>query len=163
MSMDSKNLHYYFAYGMNTNPDAMTERLSADGVARSLGAAHLQEWSFRFAVHADVVPTVNQSVAGVLWQITNEHLARLDAREGYPHYYTRQVLPVVCHGETYHAIVYHMTPGQLDFPPDEGYWTMLEEGYDHFGVSKAQMYRALNDSHQCLLTEYQESVILNKL
>jgi hypothetical protein len=55
--MDSKNLHYYFAYGMNTNPDAMTERLSADGVARGLGAAHLQEWSFRFAVHADVVPT----------------------------------------------------------------------------------------------------------
>jgi len=57
--MDSKNLHYYFAYGMNTNPGAMSERLSADGVARSLGAAHLQEWRFRFAVHADVVPTHN--------------------------------------------------------------------------------------------------------
>lgn len=161
--MDGKKLHYYFAYGMNTNPGAMSERLSANGVARSIGAAHLQEWRFRFAVHADVVPSAYHSVAGVLWQITDEHLTRLDAREGYPHYYTRQTLPVVCQNHTYDAIVYHMTPGQLDFPPDEGYWTMLEEGYDYFGVSKAQMYRALNDSHRQLLTEYSDSAILNSL
>lgn len=158
--MDS-NLHYYFGYGMNTNPQQMDERLGASSKPRAIGPAHLQEWRFRFAVHADVVPAANQSVAGVLWQITDDHLASLDAREGYPDYYTRQTLPVVCGGQVYEAIVYFMNPGQDDFPPSEHYWNMLEQGYDHFGVSKAQMHRALTESHQYLLTEYPETSKIN--
>lgn len=151
--MNEIPLHYYFAYGMNTNPDAMQERLEKSGVARSLGAARLYGWKFRFAYHADVIPEPGHAVDGVLWLITDEHLARLDSREGFPHYYNRERMPVEHNGRTYDAHVYYMNFGELYSPPHQSYWDMLEKGYDHFGVHKGQMYRALNECYENMLTQ----------
>lgn len=155
-SMDN-NLHYYFGYGMNTNPQQMDERLGASSRPRAMGAAQLVHWQFRFALYADVVPAADHQVGGVLWQITDEHLAQLDIREGYPYYYNRQLMPIEHQGQVYSAWVYFMTPGEQDRPPSQSYWDMLEQGYEHFGVSKAQMYHALTQSHQSSLTGYPET------
>lgn len=149
--MSDQKMHYYFAYGMNTNPDVMDERLNSSGIAQSLGPARLHGWKFRFAYHADVVPEPGEAVDGVLWNITQEHLDRLDVREGFPHYYNREIFPVECMGILYQAQVYYMNDGEFECPPNEIYWNMLERGYDHFGIYKGQMYRALESSN---LTEW---------
>ena len=57
--------------------------------AQSLGPARLLDSAFRFAIHADVVVVPDCYVDGVLWSITEECLQKLDALEGFPHYYNR--------------------------------------------------------------------------
>lgn len=136
--------HYYFGYGMNTNIDGMTRRCPD---ARSLGAAVVDNWEFRFAYHADVVPKEGARTVGVLWEITDRCLLSLDALEGYPHYYERKIVPVTFRDQQYDSIMYYMTPNNLDAPPPTSYWEMLMQGYAEHGVSRRQLWLALERSH----------------
>lgn len=98
-------------------------------------------------MHADVVPSPTQVVHGVLWSITDEQLASLDIREGYPSYYDRKMLDIECayiSGGKCKAWTYFMTPGQQEFPPGDHYWNMLMSGYTYFNVPTAQMFKAVN-------------------
>ena len=65
-----------FAYGMNTNIGGMKIRCPR---SKSIGAAVLSNFRFRFAYHADIVPCGGSIVHGVLWEITDQCLDRLDA------------------------------------------------------------------------------------
>lgn len=138
------NKHYYFGYGMNTNRESMAYRCPD---ARPLGAAVLYDWEFRFAYHADVVPKNNAKTVGVLWEITDQCLASLDALEGYPGYYDRKVLPVIYRNQQYDSLVYYMQPGELECPPPESYWRMLHQGYTDYNVSKRQLWQAIKRSY----------------
>lgn len=135
--------HYYFAYGMNTDPGAMVQRT---GNPKSLGRARLQGWRFRFAYHADVVPDPSAYVDGVLWKISDSHLASLDLREGYPTYYDRKTVTVEHGGDLYEAIVYYMQSGEPLAPPAESYLGMLHSGYTAFYVPQDQINRALTEA-----------------
>ena len=135
--------HYYFGYGMNTNVNSMSRRCPD---ARSLGAAVVDDWEFRFAYHADVVPKEGAKTVGVLWEITDECLRSLDALEGYPDYYQRKIVTVTFCNQQYNAIMYYMTPGNLDNPPPQSYWDMLMKGYIEHNVSRRQLWTALEYS-----------------
>lgn len=136
--MESKR-YFYFAYGMNTDPDAMIQRT---GNPRAIGRAKLQGYRFRFAFHADIQPNDTSTVDGVLWDINEDHLLSLDQREGYPYYYDRKIVSVQCQNKTYDAVVYFMRSGEPVSLPSQHYWEMLERGYTTFGVPMTQMYRA---------------------
>lgn len=131
-----------FAYGMNTNAAGMADRCPG---AVSLGPAQLEHHRFRFAGHADVVKDLGHNVEGVLWEITEEHLARLDNFEGYPNYYDRKVIEVVLaeNEEVVSAIVYFMQPGFDDRKPGDQYLTTVYLGYKEHGVPCAQLLEAL--------------------
>jgi gamma-glutamylcyclotransferase (GGCT)/AIG2-like uncharacterized protein YtfP len=133
------NKHYYFGYGMNSNPDAMLLRT---GKTEAIGRATILDHAFRFAVHADVYPDPGGLVHGVLWEIDDGALADLDIREGYPSYYTRKLVPVESGGKTYTAWMYSMTPGHQLALPDDYYYGMIEEGYRHFGIPLTQIIKA---------------------
>lgn len=77
----------YFAYGANLNPDNMAWRCPAAQAQRTFV---LQDWQLRFYNHATIEPEPGAQVGGVLWQITAECEASLDAFEGFPHYYTKR-------------------------------------------------------------------------
>lgn len=77
----------YFAYGANLNPDNMAWRCPA---AQPRGTFVLQDWQLRFYNHATIERKPGAHVGGVLWQITAECEASLDAFEGFPHYYTKR-------------------------------------------------------------------------
>lgn len=126
----------YFAYGMNTNQLEMQSRCPA---ARSLGPAMLVDHAFRFAVHADVIPQSGGVVHGVLWDITDDCLWSLDLLEGYPHYYNRDLRPVIYRGELWYAQVYFMTPGHKSSPPFRSYYELVREGYVEHGVPVSQL------------------------
>jgi gamma-glutamylcyclotransferase (GGCT)/AIG2-like uncharacterized protein YtfP len=144
--------YHYFAYGANTNLDSMARRCPN---ARSLGRVTLKDWQFRFARHADVVPCPGDAVEGVLWEITEECLASLDAFEGFPVYYGRETVTVTSPGglTISDVIVYVMTPGHEDAPPDDYYLDTLAEGYVAHGVSIRQICDAYYDSQIATTTE----------
>ena len=134
------NTKLYFGYGMNTNLHEMAYRCPQ---AQSLGHARLLDSAFRFATHADVVVVPDCYVDGVLWSITEECLQKLDALEGFPHYYNRMEMVVEHDGKTKDAIVYFMNPGVADSLPGQGYFDLVLEGYTQHGVPTDQLYNAL--------------------
>lgn len=135
--------HYYFGYGMNSDPEQMIMRT---GQPLALGRGMVRDHAFRFALHADVYPEVGTNTYGVLWQIDDEALKSLDAREGYPYYYNRKLVTVEANGTTYQAIMYFMTPGHPERQPDKGYYDMLVRGYTTFNVPMEQIESALERS-----------------
>lgn len=133
---------YYFAYGMNTNVQGMRKRCPD---ATSCGYAVLENFKFRFAYHADIVPEVGNQVHGVLWHITEQCLKNLDNLEGYPIYYDRIIVPIQYKGITVYSYVYLMQPGHVNSKPAEGYLNMVLEGYESHNVSDDQIFKALSD------------------
>ncbi len=131
----------YFAYGMNTNLAQMAMRCPN---ARSLGPARLPNHEFRFARHADILPTPGFVTHGVLWEITEDCLRSLDALEGYPNYYLRKTVTVIHQDQPVEVMTYYMTGNLPDEPPSDGYVAMLRDGYNENGVPERQIYEALD-------------------
>jgi len=129
----------YFSYGMNTDPKQMDHFN-----AKPLGRARLLNHSFHLSVHADVRPDFNTVVDGVLWEIDEQTLSELDAREGYPHYYTRHLQTVEFDGKMVEAWCYSMLPEYHRLSePSKGYLKMLYNGYSTFNVPTRQIDEAL--------------------
>jgi len=137
----------YFAYGMNTNSQGMAHRCPA---AVSFGRATLEGHRFRFSGPADVQVDRHSDVEGVLWDITEQCLAALDALEGYPFYYNRKWARVWFEGQEIQALVYFMQPGNRNAPPSSGYFATVLEGYEEFGVPTQQLWENVNFSTQIL-------------
>ena len=133
----------YFAYGMNTNRRGMAQRCPG---ALSLGHARLIDYSFRFAIHADVVKCKGSYVDGVLWTIYDFHLNSLDRLEGYPLYYNRRALRVAHEDRVVMAETYYMQPGNLDNLPGQGYFDMVIEGYREHQVPTEQLLNNVYES-----------------
>lgn len=134
---------YYFAYGMNTDTDAMALRT---GTPIAIGRGLVRDHAFRFAVHADVFPEPGTITHGVLWELDDQQLASLDIREGYPRYYDRKIVTVEAGGQSYDAWMYFMTPGHPVAEPYESYYEMLTRGYTTFGVPLKQIIDARRDA-----------------
>ena len=133
----------YFAYGMNTNRSGMAQRCPG---ALSLGHARLIDYSFRFAIHADVVKCKGSYVDGVLWTIDDFHLNSLDHLEGYPFYYNRRALRVAHEDRVVMAETYYMQSGNLDNLPGQDYFDMVVEGYKEHGVPTEQLFNSVYES-----------------
>jgi gamma-glutamylcyclotransferase (GGCT)/AIG2-like uncharacterized protein YtfP len=134
-----------FAYGMNTNSEQMGTRCPA---ALSLGHAILPKFEFRFARHADVVPSDRHEVHGVLWDITDDCLDALDRLEGFPDYYDRTYVTVLHRGVAKSALVYFMQPGYPGELPADSYRDMVRSGYREHDVPTGQILRALTLAEQ---------------
>lgn len=135
--------HFYFGYGMNSDPEQMIMRT---GHPLALGRGMIRDHAFRFALHADVFPQVGTNTYGVLWEIDDAALKSLDQREGYPYYYDRKIVDVEANGTVYKAIMYYMTPGHPEREPAQGYYDMLVRGYSTFNVPMEQITVALERS-----------------
>jgi gamma-glutamylcyclotransferase (GGCT)/AIG2-like uncharacterized protein YtfP len=127
---------YYFAYGMNTNPEQMSHRCPD---ARALGLALLNHHRFEFRTHATISASRGQVVEGVLWEITPSDEDALDRLEGYPVYYGKKTVMVEHQGRHYRAMVYVMDSTMRPAPPNDYYYQTVAEGYDKFGVSQHQL------------------------
>ncbi len=132
--------HFYFAYGMNTNPEEMARRCID---SKPLGRAELNGYRFVFRGHADVeLAEADEYVEGVLWEVSEEDMYQLDLLEGFPEYYLRQRVKVEFEGEIVIAWVYIMQDQSFQAGPTERYYNMCKEGYEHFGVDTDQLYQA---------------------
>jgi gamma-glutamylcyclotransferase (GGCT)/AIG2-like uncharacterized protein YtfP len=146
---------YYFAYGMNTNLGSMRQRTPT---SVSMGRAELKDFEFRFAYHADVVPSPGRTVDGVLWSVDADGLQSLDLLEGYPTYYDRIQVTVSCQQKEYTAWVYVMTPGQELDLPSERYRDLLMEGYTQHGIPINQILEGILQAKKHGLDNSKKSV-----
>ena len=128
--------HYYFAYGRNTNLNDMEHR--CPGAVR-IGNAWIDGYAFKWRSAADIELATDNYVVGVLWALTDEHLASLDRFEGFPMYYFRQRVIAKTAQQEYVSWAYMLVvQGDESIPKDE-YRTALFEGYDQNDLSTDQM------------------------
>ena len=132
----------YFAYGMNTNKEEMAYRCPG---AVALGKTLLPGYRFEFKSFATIVPDADSQVEGVLWTITDADEAALDILEGYPEFYDKRHVKVQ-QGIDYIAMTYIMGPREKGHAPSDGYYSMVSEGYQSFGLSQRQLLEAKNRS-----------------
>ena len=135
----------YFAYGMNTNPEEMSYRCPG---AIALGRATLPGHRLEFKSFATIVPSPKDSVEGVLWTITEPDEWALDVLEGYPEFYDKKTVSVEHKDQPYIAMTYIMGPREKGYAPSDGYYRMVSEGYQAFGLSQQQLLDAKNRSIQ---------------
>ena len=133
----------YFAYGMNTNKDEMAYRCPR---AVALGRAILPGYRFEFKSFATIVPSPREQVEGVLWTITETDELALDVLEGYPEFYDKKNVSVIHDDMNYIAMTYIMGPREHGYAPSDGYYSMVSEGYQSFGLSQRQLLDAKNRS-----------------
>ena len=137
-----KPIKLYFAYGMNTNRDQMALRCPD---AIPLGRVELPGYRFEFKSFATIVPSPKDSVEGVLWTITDRDEKSLDVLEGYPEFYGKNYVKVN-QGIDYIAMTYIMNTREKNYGPSDGYYSMVSEGYQHFGLSQQQLLEARSRS-----------------
>jgi gamma-glutamylcyclotransferase (GGCT)/AIG2-like uncharacterized protein YtfP len=135
----------YFAYGMNTNKEEMAYRCPR---ARAVGRAVLPGYRLEFKSFATIVPNPKESVEGVLWTITDTDESALDILEGYPEFYDKKTVLVEHGNQSYIAMTYIMGPREQGQAPSNGYYSMVSEGYQAFGLSQQQLLDAKNRSIQ---------------
>jgi gamma-glutamylcyclotransferase (GGCT)/AIG2-like uncharacterized protein YtfP len=138
----------YFAYGMNTNKEEMAYRCPT---ALPMGKAILPGYRFEFKSFATVVPSPKEQVEGVLWSITESDESALDILEGYPEFYDKKNVSVIHNNLTYIAMTYIMGPKEQRYPPSLGYYSMVSEGYQSFGLSQQQLLDAKTRSNQGII------------
>ena len=133
----------YFAYGMNTNQEEMAYRCPG---AVALGRAVLIGYRLEFKNFATIVPNPKDRVEGVLWTITELDELALDMLEGYPEFYDKKTVSVEHDNQSYIAMTYIMGPREKGYAPSDGYYSMVSEGYQTFGLSQRQLLDAKNRS-----------------
>jgi gamma-glutamylcyclotransferase (GGCT)/AIG2-like uncharacterized protein YtfP len=133
--------HYYFAYGRNTNLNAMEQR--CPGAVR-IGNAWVDGYAFKWRTVADIELSSDSYAVGVLWQLTDEHLDSLDRFEGFPHKYFRQRVLAKAGQQEYVSWAYMMVNQDTESLPKDEYRTALFEGYDQNDLSTDQMEQGLD-------------------
>jgi len=143
-----KSVKLYFAYGMNTNQEEMSYRCPG---AVSIGKSILPGYRLEFKSFATIVPSPKESVEGVLWTITDTDESALDVLEGYPEFYDKKTVSVEHDNQSYIAMTYIMGSREQGRAPSDGYYSMVSEGYQSFGLSQTQLLDAKNRSIQGII------------
>jgi len=90
---------FYFAYGYNMKTERLKERV---GEVNIIGKAILKNHCLKFnklgddgSGKANIEPMVGSVVEGVLFDLTEEQLKKLDTKEGVPTHYVRCRMEVI--------------------------------------------------------------------
>lgn len=140
---------YYFSYGSNMNKKQMENRC---GHAVDGKLASLKKYSFVYdgyserrkgAVANIIQGSDDKYVFGVLYQVTEADIKKLDKAEGYPACYRREKLEVACGEELKTAWVYLRDP-QVAGRPNENYLRTVLNGAEDFGLPKKYIEKYIN-------------------
>ena len=132
---------YYIAYGSNLNVEQMRHRCPD---ARVVGTATLEGWTLLFrgsktGSYLTIEPKEGCSVPVAVWSVEDLDERRLDAYEGFPHFYYKKEMKLPITGiktgtvRLRDAFVYIMHEERPLGTPTAHYLQVCYEGYDHFG------------------------------
>ena len=87
---------FYFAFGSNMLKARLEERVS---LVKSLGKATLKGYSFSYSKlsvidksgKGNIHPNKKSNVEGVVFELTQSQIEKLDKYEGVPHHYLREI------------------------------------------------------------------------
>jgi gamma-glutamylcyclotransferase (GGCT)/AIG2-like uncharacterized protein YtfP len=138
--------HLYFAYGSNLDLEQMRDRCPG---AEPLGVARLGGQKLTFAGSslgwgggvATLVPARRRTVPGLVYELTDDDLARLDLYEGHPFVYERRSVRVDLEGRRVRAITY-VRPATRRALPSTPYLTKIARAYLRLGFDIAHIRKA---------------------
>jgi gamma-glutamylcyclotransferase (GGCT)/AIG2-like uncharacterized protein YtfP len=142
----NQNKRLYLAYGANMSMDSMTWRCPQ---ARPVCSYVLRDWELQFYSHATIVPKPGAEVAGVLWHITPECEANLDAFEGFPNYYTKRSWVQ----DSEHIMFYEMSDF-LRGQPSANYINDIRSSYHYWHLPVHYLDKAIHATVKHITTEY---------
>ena len=132
----------YFAYGSNLNLGQMAVRCpQAQLIERAVLEGY--ELAFRCGV-LTVLPKEDGRVDGLLWKVNAWDERALDRYEGYPHLYTKELLPVQTDSGPQTVVAYVMTAPYCEKaqPPTSTYLQTVLTGYRLAGFDPDAVLRA---------------------
>jgi len=144
----------YFAYGSNCNPAIMTKK-RVEFTSQSHGTLHGYRLLFNKMALRDRLPdgigfaNINDDsagrVEGVVYDIIEEHLPRLDESERYPEHYTRIVVTIETEAGPTECLTYQAQSDKISdgLVPSRNYLNHILAGRDF--LSK-QYFNALDQS-----------------
>jgi gamma-glutamylcyclotransferase (GGCT)/AIG2-like uncharacterized protein YtfP len=112
----------------------------------------LPGFRFEFKQFATVVPDVETDTLGVVWEITDDCEDALDILEGFPKYYTKQMVTVLIDGVPHTAMTYLMYLDEVLGLPSNSYYNMVADGYEDHSISLVQLDDAIDRVHDLYLT-----------
>ncbi len=130
----------YFAYGSNMARVHMKARCPS---AKFVAAAKLKDHQLMFDMMArmwdggvaDVRPAKGHTVEGVLWDVAEAELPRLDAYEQCPQVYRRQPVEVEAGGKLVKAFAYVGAAPAGRGAPSKRYLRLLIQGAEEHDLS----------------------------
>lgn len=137
---------WLFTYGL------LTDKSYIGCDAELVGPGILNDHKFELLTHANVIHCENDSVHGIVWNISEEDLSHTDLIEGYPHYYDRTIETIQLYdGSIIPAYVYKMTDSSrkasLGHVPTYGYLDSLLGGYGDM-IPTSQLKQAMEDAYK---------------
>jgi gamma-glutamylcyclotransferase (GGCT)/AIG2-like uncharacterized protein YtfP len=131
----------YAAYGSNMNLEQMAWRCPN---SRVVGKGMIKNYKLKFSYHADIVPSEDDFVPVVLWEVPEIDFYALDRYEGVRGgYYKRVNLPVETSRGKKTAIVYVMCETHDFQMPAESYYMTIKTGYEDNKISRRYLYNAI--------------------
>ena len=135
-------MHHYFAFGSNLDQDQMRARCPD---ARLLGVAELRGYQLAFTIYsplrkcgcADILPVAGKSVFGLLYELTDDDLARMDEFEGHPFHYQRLTVDVMLDGKIVAAETYAVGEKKEGLRPSSEYLALIRNAAERFGFPEA--------------------------
>lgn len=151
--MSEKN-HYYIAYGSNLNLAQMKRRCPT---AKVIGTALLKNWELLFkgsktGSYLTIEPNTGSIVPVVVWEITSDDEKALDRYEGYPIFYYKKKIKVICKiseigiSKCINAFAYIMHEERAIGMPTAAYMSTCIEGYKSFRFDENTLIEAYNKS-----------------
>ncbi|MFT4033305.1 MAG: gamma-glutamylcyclotransferase family protein [Siphonobacter sp.] len=125
------NTTYYFSYGSYMSPEKMKKSIPE---AILIGPGRLNGYRLTFTAYselrkrvgADILPSTQHEVWGLVYKIPAERIAEMDANKAYPALYNRFEVFIDIGSETYiawtYALVNKQDSGQL---PTEDYLMLV--------------------------------------
>jgi gamma-glutamylcyclotransferase (GGCT)/AIG2-like uncharacterized protein YtfP len=130
----------YAAYGSNMNHEQMSRRCPK---AEFIGTGSLLNYRLVFRRVADIEYAQDARVPISLWRVTDDCVKSLDAYEGYPRLYGRNVCRIYRGAGRYtEAFIYFMNAEGYE-PPSQGYLQSIVDGYHNCGLNMAFLREAV--------------------
>lgn len=145
-----KNKKLYLAYGSNLNINQMIRRCPD---AKVYGSGELKDYSLKFAGNIENAYTTieknnGENVPCGVWEITQDDEKRLDKYEGYPKFYTKELVDICIDNKELNMMVYVMNPKFEIGIPSEEYIKTIRDGYEDFGLDAEIFDKALMKNMQ---------------
>ena len=140
----------YIAYGNNMDTDRMARRCPE---AEFLGTSELSGYRLLFkgsqtGFYATIERASGFIVPVVLWSLTRSDEQRLDYYEGFPNFYTKEMLPMPLYGKVIEGMAYVMPKDRPFGIPASSYISLMSGAYKKFGFDMAILKRALKDTEE---------------
>lgn len=139
------NKKLYLAYGSNLNIDQMKYRCPD---AEKIGSTILRGYELVFRGNmrrcgvANIEKKEGSFVPVGVWSISEADEVELDKYEGYPFLYDKEWLTVEIDGKEQRVMAYIMTGTPCYALPVRGYFNIILEGFEDFGLDKNVLFKA---------------------